>query len=206
MTKKGIKFYPKKVFVVGVILMIFFATYIYAEIAHVELGTEYSKNYAIMNYKNIGNLSISNYLSASVANITSEVYINNNPVSEWLYNQTSSLGNLYVNRSGDTMTGNLNMSSNKLTDVGELIMIGLILSQNVTPIIDNLYYIGNSTNWFKQIYVKKIHSENITSDYGNIKELDNEKIKSDNVNISSNLTVAGYEIKEKNGDLTIILK
>jgi hypothetical protein len=107
---------------------------------------------------------------------------------------------LYVNIDGDTMTGNLDMDGNSITNLGELVMIGVITSQNILPTSTNLYTIGNSTNWFAEIYVQRIHSTNITAEY-----LNSSSVDSDTVEIQNNLTIAGYEIKEEEGWLTFRL-
>jgi len=102
--------------------------------------------------------------------------------SKWIAESISGLSDIYVNESGDTMTGDLNMNGNRLTDVGELIMQGIITSQDIIPITTNLYSLGNSTNWYKEIYAKTINSENVTTDYLDSTQIDSKNITTVNLN------------------------
>jgi len=167
MENKRKKFDIKKVVILGAILTILFATYTYAEIAHVELGTEYSESYAIMNYENIGNLSISEYLSANIVNATSEVYVNNSPVSKWLYNQTAS-SKYYYNQ---TLAGNsmfLNLSGTNANQNLDITPYNLTADTGFFNKLKNIV-----TGWFTNIHVvflnattvnaTTINSENITA-------------------------------------------
>ncbi len=111
----------------------------------------------------------------------------------------------------DFWDADVDLNAQKLTNVGELILQGVITSRNIFPYTTNLYSLGNSTNWFKELYVRVIYSENITADYLNSTNIEAQDINtgnldSGNVNISDNLTISGYEIKEKDDSLVIILK
>lgn len=151
-----------------------------------------------------------------------EIYINNSNFSWGDYN--ISAGWFFGNVSAEEGF------FDKLTNIGELIMSGVITSQDIIPITTNLYDLGNSTNWFKELFVKVIHSENITadniiSDYLNSTDIDSENINTDylnstdieskdidtddldskNVNVSDNLTISGYELREKEDNFVITL-
>ena len=153
-------------------------------------------------------------------NDSTTIYFNGTLLNDTIDDRATGLGDdatwnetyattLFVNIAGDTMTGDLNLSLNRLTDIGELIMAGLINSQNITPLTTNLYSLGNSTNWFKDLFVGDIQSTNInTSNLNatNIKssDIESDDIESDRMN-TTNLTVAGYNISEQAGDLVISL-
>lgn len=143
-----------------------------------------------------GNAIIKGWVNVT-GNVTAKYFIGNG--SQLTDISTSSIPDIWVNQSGDIMSGDLNMSLNKLTTIGELIMAGIIRGQNITPLTTNLYSLGNSTNWFKSLYVKTIHSSDI-----NTTNLNVTNIRSDEIN-TTNLTIAGYNITEKSGDLVISL-
>lgn len=97
-------------------------------------------------------------------------------------------------------TSDVNLNSRKLTNVGGLIMNGLITSQNITPTTNNLYSLGNSTNWFNELFVKTLYTNEV-----NTTNLTAIKIDSTKVN-TTNLTVGGFDIyKDGSGDLNIDL-
>jgi len=103
------------------------------------------------------------------------------------------------------LSQDLNVNSQKLTDVGELIMNGLIRSQNMTPITDNLYSLGNSTNWFKEIWVKNIYATDINTTNLIASDIDTNNIDSITTN-TTNLTLGGFELfKDGDGNLNINL-
>lgn len=152
--------------------------------------------------------------------------LNASYVKFW-YNQTSVSGgdltsavanNTYLAYSGQI--ADFNVSGYKLTSVGELIMTGLMITEDIIPTGDSLYTLGNSSNWFKEAYLDLVHSENVTTDYldsdiidsGNITsdrlnstEIENHKMTSEDVNISQNLTIAGYEFREEDNNLIVVL-
>jgi len=93
----------------------------------------------------------------------------------------------------------------KLTNVGGLIMSGLITSQNITPLTNNLYSLGNSTNWFKEIFVTDIYSKNINATEINTTNLNSQDIASDRIN-ATNVTIGGFDVyKDEAGDMNIDL-
>jgi len=117
-------------------------------------------------------------------NDTDTIYFNETKLNETIGNFITTS---YVNTSGDIMTGDLNMSGNKLTDVGELIMFGVLNSQDIIPSINDTYSLGNTSNYYSDVYSIKLHSENVTTEY-----LDSEIIKSKNITAEGNITIAEY--------------
>ncbi len=103
-----------------------------------------------------------------------------------------------------TALSDLNMAGYRLTNIGEIVMSGAILSNDILPSSNMTYSLGNSTDWFLQIYVGNITSENIftsnlnstiiNSDNITSANLDSSNIKSNEVNISNNLTIGGTKI------------
>jgi len=87
-----------------------------------------------------------------------------------------------------------------LTLTGTLILNSLLNSQNITPLTDNLYNLGNSTHRFKNLYAVNIEATNIYSDYLNSSIIDAKNISSDSLNVS------GYKIKDEGGNLVVVLK
>ena len=141
------------------------------------------------------------------------INLNNNQICSW-GSLNSTFSEFFVNITGDTMTGDLDLSNNSLTNVGKLIMGGLITSYDIIPVTDNLYSLGNSTSWFKELFVNDIYAENIDTSYLNSNSINSSEVNSTDINSenmestrinSTNLTVAGYEINEKNGNLVITL-
>jgi hypothetical protein len=104
------------------------------------------------------------------------------PGSEFWYNHTAVLEgqDLWVNVTGDIMTGDLNMTGSRLTEIGEILMKGVIRAQDIIPDISSMYSLGNETNKFKEAFIN-----NITVD---------------------NANVSGYQIKESDDALVIVLK
>lgn len=148
-------------------------------------------------------------------NDSSTIYFNETQLNNTIDDRATGLGDnatwnqslassLYVDLTGDIMSGDLNMSLNKLTTIGELIMAGIIRGQNITPVTHNLYSLGNSTNWFKELFVGDIQSINVNTTNLNATNIKSSDIESDEIN-TTNLTVAGYNITEKSGDLVISL-
>ena len=118
--------------------------------------------------------------------------------------------NVTNNLSADTyqgkviLTGDLDANNHRLTEVGELIMEGIITSQNITPITNGLYSLGNSTNWFKDLWVKTIYAEDINTTNLSAININSENIKSTDVN-TTNLTVGGFDVYKEGGNLNIDL-
>lgn len=136
----------------------------------------------------------------------------------FLYNDSTTIyfnytyAQLYLNFSNERITWNsdTDFGGYRLTNIGDLIMAGLITSQNITPITNNLYSLGNSSNWFKEIFVTDIYSKNVnateinTTDL-NSQNINSEDIASDRIN-TTNATIGGYEVyKDGGGDLNIDL-
>jgi len=118
----------------------------------------------------------------------------------------SELAGQNINISGYNITADVGIF-NSFESMGILIINTPVFSQDVVPKLHNVYYIGNSSNWWKELYAKKIIAENITSDI-----LHSENITSDYLNATEiegeNITVSNddYEIYGKDGDLIIKLK
>ena len=126
----------------------------------------------------------------------------------------------YLNLSGGTMAGNINMSGNSLTDVGELIMSGLTRAQDIYPDTDGIYSIGNSTHWFGEgyfdnLYAKGINATSINATDSRLTNINSTNIDSANINstniesevleVENNLTLGSYIIKDDGTDMVIIL-
>jgi len=121
-----------------------------------------------------------------------------------------SINHVYVNISGDTWQGNMNAGSYSLTNLGSLVMAGLITSKNIIPDTTELYTIGNSTHWYDEAYIKTLHSTDILTNNLNASEINStdinsEQLNSDNVDIEKNLTFKNITIKEESGDFIIDL-
>jgi len=117
-----------------------------------------------------------------------------------------------------TIFGNLSAdtaSFNRLTNIGELVMNGIITSEDMIPVTTNLYTLGNSSNWFAELFSIIVHSENVSTNFLGAGEIEADNISSaklngtelfsENVDISQNLSVAGYEIREEGGNLILVL-
>lgn len=116
----------------------------------------------------------------------------------------------YLPIGGGTMQGSIDMDGYSLTNVGELIVAGLTTSQDIIPTTDNLYDLGNTTNWWSVAYIKSVYSNNIYTTNLNASSINTTNLKSSNVNstvvdVQNNLSVAGYEIREEGGNLLIVL-
>lgn len=73
-----------------------------------------------------------------------------------------SVGDIWVNVTGDTMSGNLDMANNSLTSVGGIVMTGLIQAYNITPVASDLFF-GNITDPFGTIYVNNLYAKYINT-------------------------------------------
>lgn len=111
----------------------------------------------------------------------------------------------WINESGDTMSGTLNMSGNLLTDVGELIVEGLTTAQNIVPDTDNLYNLGNNTRWWKEVYIKTIHSNNVLTDFLNATNINSTDVNSETVDVEQNITIGGHTVKKEGNNLVVVL-
>ena len=105
-----------------------------------------------------------------------------------------------VNASLYDWKANVDANDFHLTELGELVMSGVITSYNIIPYTTELYSLGNSTNWYEEAYIKNLYSVNI-----NTSKLDALNVNSDNVDVDENLTFKNITIKENNQDLVIIL-
>jgi len=115
----------------------------------------------------------------------------------------------YLLTNGDrAMTGDLSIGGYQLTNVGVLVMEGLINSYNIIPITTNLYTLGNSTNRFKEIFVGDVNAYNVNSNYANITiinstTLNSNMVESNIVNStqlnSDNLSVGGSQVYVQDG-------
>ena len=105
-----------------------------------------------------------------------------------------------LNQSIYSWEQDVNANTYSLTDLGELIMSGLITSYDIIPYTTELYSLGNSTNWFEEAYIRNLYSENI-----NTTEMNSTNVNSDNVDVDENLTLKNITIKEESEDLIIIL-
>lgn len=86
-----------------------------------------------------------------------------------------------------------------LTLTGQLIMQALISSQDIIPVTDSLYSLGNSTHRFQNVYADNVDATTISSNSLSSNTVDATNVSSDLVNISS------YEIIESGGNLVIKL-
>lgn len=91
----------------------------------------------------------------------------------------------------------------RLTNVGSIIMIGLIYTYDVIPVTDGLYSLGNSSNWYNEIYANSMYAEginttNLNSSNINSDVVDTTNLTSSNANIT-NATIAGHDIYRDGG-------
>jgi len=128
----------------------------------------------------------------------------------------------FQNKSGSdaviihTDTGNLTVIGNisaqtakfELTELGKIIMDGIITSKDIIPITHNLYSLGNSSNWFSNIYANYIHAANITATFLNSTNIESINISSENIQSNEinttlsqtkNLTTEGFETYYEDG-------
>lgn len=113
---------------------------------------------------------------------------------------SGNITNLNISWTADT-----NFGGYSLTNVGSMIMSGLIYSQNITPAVDNLYSLGNSTNWFKNIFVHDVYADTINASVITTTELNSSDVNSDRIN-TTNATIGGFDVyRDGAGDLNINL-
>jgi len=165
------------------------------------------------------NVSIHNNLTGLQGGTTNEYY--HLTASE--YADLGTLiggGGLYLNLSGGTMSGTIDMDGNSLTNVGELIMSGLTNAQDIIPVTHDLYTLGNSTHWWATAYITDLYASSIdttdlTSTNIDSTNLDSTNIDSVNLNgtniesevleVENNLTLGSFVMKDDGADMIIIL-
>ena len=121
----------------------------------------------------------------------------------------------YLNLSGGTMSGTIDMDGNTLTNIGELIITGLTTSQNIYPDTTGIYSIGNSTHWFDSIYTNNLYADGINASSVNTTDLMSTNIDSANLNstniesevleVENNVTLGSFVMKDDGTDMVIIL-
>jgi len=173
-----------------------------------------------MDYTNVAMINESN-------TFTEDQIINGNITAQYYCDGTDCYDiSQFVNGSWvSTAESDLDMDSYSLTEVGALFMEGLITSEDIIPTTHDLYKLGNSTNWFSNLYVTTIEAKNISSDFLNSTEIESQNINSVNItsesldsseitsqnisskdlNISNELTVSGYTISEEDDMLVFKL-
>ena len=138
----------------------------------------------------------------------------------------NNITNIYQNITGSLWNGsattNLDMNGYYITEVGRLLMEGIIYSEDIIPAIDDLYSLGSSSSWFSEAFITKINAENIStidllsinidatnlkSINGDINDLTSIKINStdvDSVNMSvqEGIDIGGARVYQ-DGDVTV---
>jgi len=165
------------------------------------------------------NTSVHNNLTGLQGGTTGEYY----HLTEAEHTDISTLlgvNGTYLPLSGGTMAGDIDMDGNSLTNIGELIMSGLITSQNIYPDTTELYSLGNLTHWFSKAYIKDIYASTIdttdlTSTNIESTNLDSANIDSNNINgtnidsevleVKNNMTLGNFVVKDDGADMVIIL-
>jgi len=170
------------------------------------------------------NTSIHNNLSGLQGGAAGEYYHLTSAEYTTLGTLVAATGD-YLNLTGGTMSGDINMDGNSLTSVGKLIMSGLTNSRDIIPILHNLYSLGNSTHWWAEahitdLYASSIDTTDLTStniDSTNIDStnLDSTNIDSTNLNgtniesevleVENNITLGSFVMKDDGADMVIIL-
>lgn len=117
----------------------------------------------------------------------------------------SNVEDIWLNATGDTWQGDMNAGGNELTDVGSLIMSGIITSKNIIPDTTDLYSLGNSTHWYDVAYIRTIFTDDIHATNINVTDVDAVNIDSDTLNVENNMTVGDIIIKEENTNYVVIL-
>ena len=130
------------------------------------------------------------------------------------------IGGGYLNLSGGTMSGTINLDGNSLTNVGELIMSGLTSSYDIIPVTHDLYSLGNSTHWWTKAYITDLYATTIdatdlTSTNIDSTNLDSVNIDSTNINgtniesevldVENNISLGNFVMKDDGADMVIIL-
>ena len=112
--------------------------------------------------------------------------------------------NRYVNIDGDNITGNVNHTGNNITNVGRLIMNGIINSYSIVPISNNLYDLGNTSIWYNNAYITSVFSKSM-----NTTNLTATNVSSEDVNTTTlgaeNITLGGNKVIKDGDDMVVIL-
>ena len=121
----------------------------------------------------------------------------------------------YLPLTGGTMAGTIDMDGNSLTNVGELIMTGLTTAQNITPILHNLYSLGNTTHWWAKAYITDLYASSIDTTDLTSTNIDSTNIDSTNINgtniesevldVENNISLGSFVMKDDGADMIIIL-
>ncbi len=93
---------------------------------------------------------------------------------------------------------------------GKLIINNLTTSEDIRPALNNIYSLGNTTNWFKELYVTDIHNTNFYGEFVNASEINSSTINSNNVNsttiqVDENITLGGNKIIRQDENFAIVL-
>ena len=165
------------------------------------------------------NTSIHNNLSGLQGGAAGEYYHLTSAEYTTLGTLVAATGD-YLNLTGGTMSGDINMDGNSLTSVGKLIMSGLTNSRDIIPVTHNLYSLGNSTNWWAEahitdLYASSIDTTDLTSTNIDSTNLDSTNIDSTNLNatniesevleVENNITLGSFVMKDDGADMVIIL-
>jgi len=102
---------------------------------------------------------------------------------------------IWLNETGDTWGGNYDAASYQLTDLGVLIMSGLITSYSVIPLTTELYTLGNSSNWYDKAYIKNIYSDYINTTNLKATTVNSTTVNSDDVN-SERVNINNITLKD----------
>lgn len=150
------------------------------------------------------NLTFNHPLYTTIAE--SQVWFNRTWLNETIDDKLAGVGltDVYVNETGDTMSGNLDMDGNKLTDVGELIVETITLKGNLTPYTNNLYNLGDSTHWLANIWVKNVWADNLNASSLITTDLNSAKGDIENIT-STELNLGGNKIINVSGDMVVVL-
>ena len=126
------------------------------------------------------------------------------------FNYTYARENLNLSSFGISWDGDSDLGGYRLTNVGDILLDGVIYSKDIFPLTDNLYSLGNSTNWFEDLFVENIYSDSINATTINTTNLtsqniNSEDIDSDRIN-TTNATIGGFDVyKDGDGDMNIDL-
>jgi len=118
---------------------------------------------------------------------------------------------LSIHRDGNTpFNSNWNTGIYTITMEGELIINNLTTSEDIRPALNNIYSLGNTTNWFKELYVTDIHNTNFYGEFVNASEINSSTINSNNVNsttiqVDENITLGGNKIIRQDENFAIVL-
>ena len=155
------------------------------------------------------NVSVHNNLTGLQGGTTNEYYHLTAAEYTTLGTLVAASGD-YLNLTGGTMSGTINMDGNSLTSVGQLIMSGLTTSQNIYPSTTELYSIGNTTHWFSKAYIKNIYASTIdttdlTSTNIDSSNINGTNMESEVITVKNNITLGSFVVKDDGVDMVIIL-